>query len=196
MLIKSAEFITSATNFDDVRKRTENLPQVAFIGRSNVGKSSLINMLCNRKSLAVTSSTPGRTRLINFFLINSEFYFVDLPGYGFAAASKGTQGGWNDEIGGYLVNANSLKLVFVILDIRINPTANDITALNFLQTNGIPFAVLGSKADKLSRAEIGRAVTKLAQALGIGQSDIIITSSKDKFGRERVLEKVSQVIEI
>ena len=205
MEIKSAEFITSARNFADVKKNTQNLPQIAFVGRSNVGKSSLINMLCNRK-LAITSSTPGRTRLINFFLCHSqnnakneifpferrrggrgedadgvvEFYMVDLPGYGFASAAKSAKDGWNDEIGGYLTKAN-IKLALVVLDLRIKPTDNDIMALNFLQSNGIPFAILGSKADKVSKGQ------NFARTLGF---DIILTSAKDKTGREAVLNLI------
>jgi len=209
MNIKSADFITSAKNFPDVLAQIKLgkiniLPQVAFVGRSNVGKSSLINMLCNRKNMAITSSTPGRTRLINFFYIkfvdnnnngaNSEMYFVDLPGYGFATATKGEQSDWNAGVGGYLTGERQIKCIFVILDIRLKPSDKDIMCLNFLQANGIPFAILGSKADKLSKAEVGRAVSKLASELGVGVGDIIATSSKDKTGRDKVLNKILSIL--
>ncbi|KAI4453701.1 atp dependent lon protease family member [Holotrichia oblita] len=191
--IKNAVFETSAVDFAGVKAQTKNLPQVVFVGRKNVGKSSLINMLCNKKNLAVTSSTPGRTKLINFFRIVSEkgeFYLVDLPGYGFAAAGKSEKIGWNDNIGNYLMNAKNVRLVFVILDMRIEPTENDILCLNFLQANGIPFAIVGAKTDKLSRSAAGLHAARLGGSLGIGASDVIITSSKDKIGREKIIEKI------
>lgn len=193
MNIKSAEFEISAQTFAQVKATVKNLPQVAFVGRSNVGKSSLINMLCARKNMAITSSTPGRTRLINFFRIESsdgEIYFVDLPGYGFASAAKNATDGWNQDIGTYLTQERNLKLVFIVLDVRIKPTEKDIQCIQFLQSNGIPFAILGSKADKLSRSELGVAGRKLAQELGVGESDVIITSSVTKAGRESVLKKL------
>ena len=124
MIIKKAEFVKSFAKTEGLDKL--NKPQFAFVGRSNVGKSSLLNALCNRKNLAKTSSTPGRTRLINTFLINDAFYFVDLPGYGYAKASKTEQIGWKSLIGGYLENSENLKLVFVLVDSRHEPTDKDM----------------------------------------------------------------------
>jgi len=195
--INSAEFVTSAKTFADVRLQTKNLPQVAFIGRSNVGKSSLINMLCGRKKLAVTSQTPGRTRLINFFLINERFYFVDLPGYGFAASSKTTQDDWYENIGTYLTSAKGLRLVLVMLDAQILPTEKDIMALNFLQANGLHFIILASKTDKIARSKLPSVRQKFAQSLGVGEGDIIFTSSSGNTtdnGRGEVLKKIAQVV--
>lgn len=202
VVIKNADFVTSAKDHVDVLAqlkagRIKDLSQVAFVGRSNVGKSSLINMLCNRKKMAITSSTPGRTRLINFFNVkmdDKEFYFVDLPGYGFAAASKSAKDGWNENISGYLVRERNLRLVFVILDIRLNPSEKDVMCLHFLQSNGVPFSIIASKADKLSKGEVGRAVSKLAQSLGVGVGDIITTSGTKGTGRASVLRKVDSVV--
>ena len=189
-MIKSAKFVTSAATFDQVKKLPE-LPEYAFVGRSNVGKSSLLNMLVNQKNLAVTSSTPGRTRLINFFLVNNEIYFVDLPGYGFAKAAKSTKDGWNDNIGEYLTTSRNLKKVFVLLDIRIAPTDNDIAMLHFLQANNIAFRIIATKADKLSRAAAHTARTKLATTLGLASTDVILSSSKDKLGRAEILDNLT-----
>ncbi|MCL2569864.1 MAG: ribosome biogenesis GTP-binding protein YihA/YsxC [Firmicutes bacterium] len=193
-MLKSAKFISSHSDIS----QTKNLPpysQVAFVGRSNVGKSSLINMLTNQKNLAVTSKTPGRTRLINFFECridaDKNFYLVDLPGYGFAMASKSTQYGWGTNITQYLTQSKHLNLVFVLLDVRHTPTKLDMAMIHFLQSNNIPFSIIATKCDKLSRAQQGKAIIDLANALAVGRDNIIPTSSKDKNGRDEILAKIT-----
>ena len=195
MMVKSAKFITSKTNISQITE-LRDLPMVAFAGRSNVGKSSLINMLVNQKGLAITSSTPGRTRLINFFEVrlqeNKDLYFVDLPGYGFAKASKSMVGGWGDNIEEFL--KSGISLCMVLVDIRIPPTEYDRMMILFLQQNSIPFKIIATKADKLSKAELGRTIQKFASATGITPQDIISTSAKNKLGREQVLLDIAQKI--
>jgi len=191
-MVKSAKFITSKTNISQITE-LRDLPKVAFAGRSNVGKSSLINMLVNQKALAITSSTPGRTRLINFFEVklqdNKELYFVDLPGYGFAKASKSMVGGWGDNIEEFL--KSGIALVMVLVDIRIPPTDYDKMMILFLQQNSIAFKIIATKSDKLSKAELGRTIQKFASSTGITPSDIISTSAKSRQGREQVLLDIS-----
>ena len=204
-MIKSAKFETSCTNVEGTRA-LEPLPQLAFVGRSNVGKSSLLNMLVGQKGLAVTSSTPGRTRLINFFRVrlgqkilagdkdtNVEVFFVDLPGYGFAAGSKKMQHGWGESIPKFLIGSDKLQRVFVLLDIRRVPSDLDVSMLLFLQKNSIPFTILATKADKFSRAQVSNHVRVLAGHLGVGLSDIIATSAKGQ-GRAEVLQIIASSI--
>jgi GTP-binding protein len=198
--VKSAKFVKSAAKYEQAAEFM-HFDQFAFVGRSNVGKSSLINMLTNRKNLAVTSSTPGRTRLINFFEIelkqdnhdDRKIFLVDLPGYGFAAASKGIQGAWNDEIGTFLTKTKHLKMVFVLMDIRHKPSDQDIHMLHYLQCASVAFSVLATKSDKLSRSQINTAATTLAQALGVGRDNIIATSADSRLGRAEVLSKISSM---
>ena len=189
-MVKSAKFELSIA--DPLKQSpSKKLPQFAFVGRSNVGKSSLLNMLVNQKKLAVTSSTPGRTRLINFFNVHlspdTEIYLVDLPGYGFAAASKQATGGWNESIGHYLTREKNLKRVFVLIDIRHKPTDLDLQMLGFLQSNDIPFSIIATKADKLSRPQVQHAVQTLTSAIGVARGDIIVTSASNAQGRSEVL---------
>ena len=191
----NADFFKSFASFEQLiaDESVGVLPQIAFVGRSNVGKSSLLNMLTNRKGLAVTSQKPGRTRLINFFQINKELYFVDLPGYGFSSASKSTTDGWTSAITDYLTRSPHLRLVFVLLDIRHAPTQLDIAMLHFLQSNSIAFKILATKADKLSRSAALVHRQKLAQSLGLASTDIIVTSSTAKQGRQEVLTLVQNL---
>lgn len=191
MKIVSSDFITSVANYKNIKK---DYDEIAFVGRSNVGKSSLINFLCNRKSLAKTSSTPGRTRLVNYFLINKDFYFVDLPGYGFAKGYKEEQVGWQFLIEGYLQNSNRIKLICVLLDIRRVPSEDDIQMIKYLQHYNIPFIIIATKCDKFSKAQQGVAIQKLAQQLKVGIKDIYPVSALNKTGREKVLEKFDQFI--
>jgi len=194
MLVKNAEFVTSVgiSNVNKLREFT--LPEIAFVGRSNVGKSSLINYLTNRKKLAKTSATPGRTRLVNYFLINKEFYFVDLPGYGFAQASKKEQAEWQSLIGGYLENSPNLKHIFVLVDIRHTPSDKDKLMLKYLYTYQIPFSVLATKLDKINRSEINKQISILSSTLGLGIGDIIPVSSEKRIGVEKVLEKIDEIL--
>ena len=191
MKIVSSDFIISVANYKNIKR---DYDEIAFVGRSNVGKSSLINFLCNRKALAKTSSTPGRTRLVNYFLINKDFYFVDLPGYGFAKGFKQEQIGWQFLIEGYLQNSNRIKLICVLLDIRRVPSEDDMQMIKYLQHYNIPFIIIATKCDKFSKAQQGVAVQKLAQQLKVGAKDIFPVSALNKTGRDLVLDKFDQFI--
>jgi GTP-binding protein len=198
MLVKCAKFVKSYASEATYTKEldTENgLPEICVVGRSNVGKSSFINTVTGNSSLARTSSTPGRTRLINIFDINNgEFTLVDLPGYGFAKASKGERDAWDRLIGGYFENSANLKHVFVLVDIRIPPTALDKQMLGYLYHFGIPFSVIATKTDKLSKAQASRARQVVATELKIGKDNIILFSSQTRQGKEEVLDRFSQVL--
>lgn len=189
MIIKSAEFLTSIASTEKLGQLS--LPQFAFVGRSNVGKSSLLNALCKRNKLAKTSSTPGRTRLVNIFEINKNFLFVDLPGYGFAKASKTEQQSWQKLIGTYLENTENLLRVFVLLDSRHKPTEKDLQMFNYLYAYQIPFCVLLTKIDKLSKTELQTNKKMIASTVGVGIDDLIAVSAEKK----QNLESVWSVIE-
>ena len=194
MIVKSAEFITSVSKASDV-SNFDDLPQFTFVGRSNVGKSSLINFLTNRKALAKTSSTPGRTRLINFFKINNKFYFVDLPGYGFAQASKTEQTQWQSLIGGYLQNTTNLKLVFVLVDIRHEPSKLDKQMVDYLYQLQIPFCIVATKADKIGKSQIAKNLQIIANTLSVGVGDVLYVSSEKKQGALRLFEKIETLLQ-
>ena len=194
MIIKSADFIKSIASPSALYDL--KMPEFAFVGRSNVGKSSLINSLTNRKKLAKASSTPGRTRLINLFLINKSFYFVDLPGYGYAKASKQEQAQWQDLIGTYLENSKNLKRVFVLVDIRHTPTEKDELMVNYLYQYNIPFNIVATKADKISKSQINKQVLEIANTLNVGFGDIIVTSAIDKKGNDKIFSIIENLLEV
>lgn len=152
MKIQSAEFITSVAALNQIPKAT--LPEIAFIGRSNVGKSSLINSLCNRKALAKTSSQPGKTRVLNFYRINNNIQFVDLPGYGYAKVPDQIRSGWQKLIEGYLKNRENLKLGLVIIDARHEPTKLDLAMIGWLDYYEIDYGIVLTKSDKVPRHKI------------------------------------------
>jgi GTP-binding protein len=192
MDIKSAKFITSAV---DIRKvSAEEKPEIAFVGRSNVGKSSLINMLTKQKKLCKTGATPGRTRLINYFLINEDIYFVDLPGYGYAKASKKEVDGWQGMIEPYLVENDNLKCVCMLVDSRIEPTTQDKQMLKFLNYYQIPFIIIATKCDKFGKSQIKPQAQKIANYLGVGKDNVFPTSSDTGYGRLDVLAKLDQFV--
>ena len=193
MKIKTAEFVTSIGNI--AKYKSFDLPEITFVGRSNVGKSSLINALTNRKKLAKTSSLAGRTRLVNMFLINQKFMLVDLPGYGYAKASKEAQNEWQSLIGGYLQKSTKLKMVFVLVDLRIEPTDLDKQMLNFLYYYNIPFKVVGTKADKLTKSQVKNNMKKIALDLGLGTEDILYTSSETKSGVDDLLNYIAELVD-
>lgn len=193
MQIKSAKFVTSATRIN--MDKLESFPQIAFVGRSNVGKSSLINMLVGNSKLCKTGSTPGRTRLINYFLINDDVYFVDLPGYGFAKASKTEIDGWQSMIEPYLVENENLKCVCMLVDSRIEPTAQDKQMMKFLNYYRIPFVVIATKCDKFGKSQIKPQMQKIANFLGLGKENVFPTSSENKYGRLEILAKFDQFLE-
>ncbi len=194
MIIKSAEFICSNTRTDKLPPPV--LPEYAFIGRSNVGKSSLINMLLQRKGLAKTSQNPGKTQLINHFRVNEDWYLVDLPGYGYARTSKANRGEWERFIRYYLRNRESLQCVFVLIDSRVEPQKNDIDFCNWLGETGIPFLLIFTKADKQSAVKTDQTVAKFRKELLKSFEEvpkIFITSSENTLGREAVLGSISEL---
>ena len=194
MQIRSAEFKCSNT-------RTEKLPppvmpEYAFIGRSNVGKSSLINMLTGKKGLAKTSQTPGKTQLINHFLINENWYLVDLPGYGFAKVSRSSREEWERFIRYYLKNRENLQCVFVLIDSRLEPQKVDLDFCFWLGEHGIPFVLTFTKTDKQSKLKTSQNVSKFSKALMQYFEEvpqIFVTSSETKEGREEMLSFVEEV---
>lgn len=152
MLIKQSEFITSAAKPNQYP--TDNRPEIAFVGRSNVGKSSIINSLTNRRSLAKVSSTPGKTRLVNFFLINNKFYLVDLPGYGYAKVSKAEKESWGKIIENYLLNRPVLKKVVLLVDSRHKPSDDDILMYNWIKHYNYNTVIIATKKDKLKKVKL------------------------------------------
>lgn len=193
MQVHSAKFVTSAINLSN--DKILDYKQIAFVGRSNVGKSSLINMLVGNGKLCKTSSTPGRTRLINYFLVNDDVYFVDLPGYGFAKASKSEVDGWQSMIEPYLVENENLKCVCMLVDSRIEPTTQDKQMLNFLNYYRIPFIIIATKCDKFGKSQIKPQMQKIANALGVGKDNVFASSSENKYGRLEILQKFSQFLD-
>jgi len=167
MRVKSAQFKLAATT--PASFPTDSRPQIAFLGRSNVGKSSLLNSLLGVKGLARTSSTPGRTQSINFFLINEQFYFVDLPGYGFAKTSKENRRVWGQLIERYLAETTALVLSILLVDARHGPTPLDLQMKSWLQHFGLPFMVVSTKADKLSTGERSRTLRQVGSILEVDQ---------------------------
>ena len=194
MVIRSAEFIISNTDY--LKCPPGNLPEYAFIGRSNVGKSSLINMLTNNSKLAKTSSTPGKTLLINHFLINKEWYLVDLPGYGFAKRSQKEQEKIQGIITSYILNRMQMTNLFVLIDIRHEPQKNDLEFIEWLGENEIPFSIIFTKADKLG---VTRAKSNVLHDMDILKEQweelppYFITSSETKRGRDEVLDYIEQI---
>ena len=194
MEIKSAEFVISNTRID--RCPQDGLPEYAFIGRSNVGKSSLINMLTGRNKLAMTSSTPGKTLLINHFLINKQWYLVDLPGYGYAQRGKKQQEGLKQIIENYVLEREALTCLFVLIDCRHEPQRIDLEFIEWLGENGVPFAIIFTKADKLSATRVRENVTAYLNRLS-GQWEELpphfITSSEKRLGRQEVLDYIASI---
>jgi GTP-binding protein len=180
MLIKSAEFVTSAVRPSQFP--VADLPEFAFAGRSNVGKSSLINTLVNRKKLVMTSSTPGKTRLINFFRVNDAFMFVDLPGYGYARVSEDERRKWRPMIEQYLSARENLKAVIIILDIRRTPGAEDAQLLGWLDRQEIPAVLVVTKSDKLSKTAQKKQIQIIASTLAADPADLLVFSTKSRQG--------------
>ena len=197
MTINSAEFQCSSPRADMCPQT--DLPEYAFIGRSNVGKSSLINMLTGRNKLAMTSSTPGKTLLVNHFLINKEWYLVDLPGYGFALRGKREMDKLWNLISHYVLDRKQLTCLFVLIDIRHEPQQKDLQFLQFLGENGIPFAITFTKADKISRQSIQRNVSSYLKELESSWEELpphFITSATSKLGRDEVLDYIDSINKI
>ena len=192
MEIKQAEFVTSMVSYGAFAGR--GLPQIAVAGKSNVGKSSLINKLCNRNKLAKTSATPGKTKLINVFLLNRSFHLIDLPGYGFARVDKAEKARWGRMMQDYFEKAEELRHVFCLVDIRHEPTQDDINMNSFLRQMGIPFTVIATKADKISRGARQKQLAPICRALMVQPWEVICWSSEDGTGRDQVQKLLDEVL--
>ncbi len=179
-------------------KLPENIhPEVAFAGKSNVGKSSLINALMNRKSLARTSAQPGKTQTINFYNVNDAVYFVDLPGYGYAQANQRVKAQWGKMIEDYLHRSKQLKAVFLLIDIRHEPSNNDCIMYEWVRKQGYEPIIIATKLDKIKRSQLQKQVKLIRTTLGAGADTIIIPfSAETKQGREEIYEIVDQLIEV
>lgn len=193
MEIKRATFVTSLSAYAPYEG--DGLPEIAIAGKSNVGKSSLINRICTRSKLAKVSGTPGKTRLLNIFRINDDFNLVDLPGYGFAKVSKAEQQRWGQMMDGYFATSPFLAHVLHLVDIRHEPTQDDLGMNAFLRATGIPFTVIATKADKVSRGQRARHVQLICRTLQVQPWEVIPCSSEDGTGRDAILALFSKVME-
>jgi len=192
MIIKSAEFVKSAVK--PAQYPDAVLPEIAFTGRSNVGKSSLINTLVNRKRLVKTSATPGRTQLINFFLINKTFSFVDLPGFGYAKVPASVRKKWGPMIETYLSTRKTLKGVVLIMDVRRIPGVQDLNFIEWLYYYNIPGMLILTKADKLSKTKQLKQHIAIAKALSVDKDDLILFSAKSRLGKDAVWDAIEALI--
>ena len=171
------------------------LPEVAFVGRSNVGKSSLINALINSKNLARVSKQPGKTRTINYFAVDEWFYLVDLPGYGFARTSKEEQLLWQEAIEGYLLNSQSLRMLFVLIDGKVGAKKNDVQVIEWLRFNKIPFQVVATKSDRISRNVQLNQAKAISTVLELtGDPSLIFSSAKDRSGRGTLWRAIQRIV--
>ncbi|MDR3653339.1 MAG: ribosome biogenesis GTP-binding protein YihA/YsxC [Paludibacter sp.] len=194
MDIKSAEFVISNTDY--LKCPDSKLPEYAFIGRSNVGKSSLINMLCNRKDLAMTSSKPGKTLLINHFLINNNWHLVDLPGYGYATAGKKMRDQLQEIIESYILHREQLTCLFLLIDSRLEPQKIDLEFMEWLGENGVPFSIVFTKLDKLSHVKGIENIRVYKEKLAEQWEElppIFLTSSEKRTGRDEVLNYIDGI---
>ena len=192
MIVKRADFITSMKDYGAFA--TKGCPEVAFAGKSNVGKSSMINRLTNRNKLARTSATPGKTRLINVYQINNEINFIDLPGYGFAKVSKEEKLSWGKMMQDYFEQSDELRHVLCLVDIRHEPTEDDKQMNLFLRQMGIPFTVIATKADKISRGARQKQLAPICRALLVQPWEVICWSSEDGTGRDQLLTLLEKVL--
>lgn len=193
MDIKRAVFITSLSRYGAYEGI--GLPEIAVAGKSNVGKSSMINSVCTRSKLAKVSGTPGKTRLLNIFRINDDFHLVDLPGYGFARVSKEEQKRWGDMMDGYFANSVLLSHALHLVDLRHAPTEDDRAMHAFLRATEIPFTVIATKADKIGKSQRARHVQLICRTLQVQPWEVIPYSSEDGTGREAVLALFSNVVD-
>ncbi len=192
MEINQAEFITSLAAYGPFEGK--GLPQIAVVGRSNVGKSTLINKLCRRNKLARTSATPGKTRLINIFLLNGIMHLIDLPGYGFAKVDKKEKERWGAMMQRYFTESEELRHVFCLVDIRHEPTEDDRTMNTFLRQLGIPFTVIATKSDKISRGARSKYLAPICRSLLVQPWEIICFSGEDGTGRDDLLKKIEEIL--
>lgn len=194
MIIKTAEFVISNTDYRKCPDDTK--PEYAFIGRSNVGKSSLINMICNKKGLAMTSQKPGKTLLINHFIINKEWYLVDLPGYGFASTGKTMREKLQKIIESYILQRKQLTNLFVLIDCRHEAQAIDLDFMEWLGISGVPFSIVFTKTDKLSQRQLGEKLQAYQSRLFETWEElppIFVSSSEEKRGKEELLDYIEKI---
>ncbi|MFZ6000932.1 MAG: ribosome biogenesis GTP-binding protein YihA/YsxC [Bacteroidota bacterium] len=195
MIVHSASFVMSNTQVD--KCPPPKLPEFAFIGRSNVGKSSLINMLVAQKGLAKTSSKPGKTQTINHFVVNENWYLVDLPGYGFAGVSQTTRAKWSGMIDSYLTKRANLFCTFVLVDVRLTPQAKDMDFIQWMGERQLPFAIVFTKSDKLTRNELNKSLAAWTRQLEARWDELpprFVTSAETKLGRDELLEFIETAI--
>lgn len=192
MDIKKAVFVTSLAAYGAFPQK--GLPQIAVAGKSNVGKSTLINGLCRQKGLAKTSGTPGKTRLINVFLLNDQLHLIDLPGYGYAKVGQKEKERWGEMMQRYFDTAGELKVMLQLVDIRHAPTQDDMNMIAFLRTKSLPFIVVATKADKLSKAQRTNALMLIARELQVQPWEIIVWSGETKEGRDKILQALEAYV--
>ena len=192
MIIKNPKFEISAVKPAQYPKN--DLPQIVLVGKSNVGKSSFINTMLNRKSLARTSNTPGKTRQINFYNIDENFYFVDLPGYGYSKLSKQEQVNMGKFIEDYLQKCDSISLIVLLLDIRHNPTSDDLMMLDYIKRTNLPYILIANKADKIAVTKVDDEIKKLKDILGISFTTLLPFSAERKIYSEDVWKSIEEFI--
>ena len=193
MIIKNAKFITSVA--DSKNFLVSDRPIIAVCGKSNVGKSSLINALAGKKGLARTSVTPGRTRLINYFDFG-EFILADLPGYGFAKVSDSEKKKWAKLMEEYFASNKALTHVIMLVDIRHDPTKDDLSMINYLHSYALPFTVVATKADKIGKTRIYERVKSIGNYLAIGMDKVIATSAENGYGKDKLIAKIDEILQI
>ena len=193
MIIKKAEFITSVASKKDFLKTDK--PLIAICGKSNVGKSSLINCIANRKNLAKTSVTPGRTRLVNYFDFG-DFILADLPGYGFAKVSKSEKDKWAELLEAFFSCAQKVTHVLSLVDIRHEPTKDDVGMINYLHHFAIPFTVIATKSDKIGKTRVFDRVGEISKYFSISRDSVIAVSSETKYNKDKLLDKIERIINI
>lgn len=194
--IKKSSYVKGVAQYKDCI--VSDLPQIAVAGKSNVGKSSFINFLVNDSKLARTSKLPGRTRLINYFLINEnteqEFLLADLPGYGFAKVSDAEKLKWADLLEKYLAKEQNLMHVFFLVDIRHDPTRDDVTMYNYLFKNNVPYTIVATKADKIAKSQVKNRCRAIANFLKVGADNVIPVSALEKRGKEQIFDRIEKVL--
>lgn len=188
--MKNCKFVKSVATKENIVK--DNLFEVALVGRSNVGKSSLLNAIFNNRTLAKTSSTQGHTKLINYFLVDDKFYIVDLPGYGFHKAGKSNEKNWSTLIEDYFKEKEEKKLILLLLDIRIKPSEDDKQMLKFLNFYSLPYKIVATKSDKIAKSKRNNQKLMLAKEMNVGLDDIIFCSSDSKENIDLLKEKIKE----
>ena len=192
-VIKNAVFLKSESELENYKGF--DLPEIILVGRSNVGKSSFINMLSNNSKLAKVSATQGKTKLVNFFLINKEFVLVDLPGYGYAEASKLEQQRWTKMINTYLETSKKIKNAILVVDIRHTPTKQDVQMLDYLTFSNIPVTIVATKYDKIKKTDRAKRLQDIASTLKVGIENIYLISSETAYGKDNIVSRIYQFVD-